>query len=439
MKMETPKENLFDAIVIGMGYVGLTFSLFMADLGFKVLGIEKNLKVVDKLRRCETEVTDQGLPAILMKAVNQGNLILNSEIGTNPNGNVFVVTVGTPIGNDKTLKSQIADVLDYLTTIIEDNDLVVLRSTVKIGTSRQFYRELKEKSDKDFLLAMCPERTIEGRALEELRDLPQIISGIDLKSLKRANEFFSSLGISSVPVESTDTAEFIKLISNTYRDINFAFANEIAMMATNFEIDAWTAIGQANEGYPRSQIQLPGLTGGPCLEKDPYILAESLGKFDKRVLLSLVSREVNNYVPFHAVKRVINHPAYSSRIRQNYLVVGIAFKGRPETADTRGSLAYVLAKAIKHFCPDGKLFGWDYLVSSDSTFDMVEGLSKALSEADVIFIQNNNSRLLQEFKKEAKEFIKGGTLVFDFWNVLKSDDLPLDVILISHGKGYLRD
>jgi nucleotide sugar dehydrogenase len=124
-------------------------------------------------------------------------------------------------------------------------------------------------------LAFCPERTLEGEGLVELRQLPQIIGGLDQESVDRAASFFSWVTDTTVRMPSLEAAEMIKLIDNSFRDVNFAFANEIALIAEGLGLDGAELIRLANLGYARNNIAPPGFVGGVCLSKDPYILAGS--------------------------------------------------------------------------------------------------------------------------------------------------------------------
>lgn len=359
--------------------------------------------------------------------------MINKEIHNLENQKVYVLTVGTPLEYQSTSINQMSEVAAFIGGSISAGDLVVLRSTVEIGTTKKLYESLSAKSDKEFYFSMCPERTVEGRALQELRSLPQVVSGVNPKSLDAAKSFFERLGIETISAESTDSAEFIKLISNSYRDLNFAFANEISQIGASFSINSREAIRIANFGYPRNQIQLPGLTGGPCLEKDPLILAKSAKS--KGVYTSLLSegRKINETVPKMAVLEILESPQLRDIPNPKFLILGIAFKGRPETSDTRGSLAFRLAIEINRFFPNSSTVGYDPLIPGDTEISMSKDLKDALRRSDVIFVQHNSERILNEFKALSKDFIQDGAIVYDFWDVIDRDDLPMQAKLYKFG------
>ncbi len=431
-------DNLGDSfaeniVVIGLGYVGLTFSLFLTASGKTVYGIETNIDTANSLANGSTTIRDDGLESALMLALKQNKLKINSNLNNLVGRSVYIITVGTPIDSDNSKHSQISAVEEFLLTHVKNGDLIILRSTVSIGTSQKLSDALLAKTGLNIFVAMCPERTIEGRALEELRSLPQIVGGVNSESSLEAEEFFVRLGVEPIIVEHANAAEFIKLISNTYRDLNFAFANEIAIIASVFGISAHDSIEAANYKYPRSKISLPGLTGGPCLEKDPLILAMSASERGVEAKLSKVSREVNSSTTSIAIENIKASRFFNLRERHNFLVLGVAFKGKPETADTRGSLAYQLVHELQGKFSGCKVVCWDPLVADDEMLVMVEDLSLAIHQADVIFIQHNSERLLSELKNYSKTVIQANVIVYDFWNSVSKSDLPANCHLMVFG------
>jgi len=425
-----PQENI---VVIGLGYVGLTFALHLCDLGKKVHGIDKNNLLCEDLKQGKSEIDENGLKEILIKSIHEKTFLINEE-HKNLNGrNIYIITVGTPLDSKNSSSNQVDEIKNFLIEAIKDEDLIILRSTVKIGTTIKLYEDLSIATGKNFYMAMCPERTIEGSAINELRNLPQIVSGVNYKSLQVVDSFFKNIGTETVQVESTNSAEFIKLISNTYRDLNFAFANEIAIIGSAYGVNVWDAIKNANYKYPRNNIQLPGLTGGPCLEKDPKILASSAFEKGLSAELSITGRNVNLSLPSVALDKITNHNSFFSIPRNKYLIVGLAFKGKPANKDTRGSLAFLIADVIRTKFPSATIIAWDPLISYNPNIALSQNLSSDLADSDVIFLQNNNAELVEQIKLYGKKCIKNHAIVFDFWNLLKESDLPDYAHLIRHG------
>ena len=243
---------------------------------------------------------------------------------------VYVITVGTPIGPDKrTQVGAIVGVVQAISERLQPNDLVILRSTVRVGVTREIVKPILDQAGVTYHLAFCPERTIEGSALQELRQLPQIVGGIDAVSRDLAADFFARIATEVITVESVEAAELVKLLNNTERDLRFAFANEVAAMCEVIGVAAHDVINACNHRYARSNLSLPGPVGGPCLTKDPYILAEGLQTHGLMPHLALVGRETNEAVVGNAVESVHNalRSIGATTPVQKVAVLGLAFQG----------------------------------------------------------------------------------------------------------------
>ena len=249
---------------------------------------------------------------------------------------------------------------------IKQGNLVILRSTVPIGTSRNLVKTILEevsnlKCGFDFHLSFAPERTAEGKAIKELRSLPQIIGGFNKDSLEATAALFRDLTPMIVKVDSLEAAEMAKLINNSFRDYVFAFSNQCAKIANEFNIDIFKTIKAANDGYVRDPIPYPSPgVGGPCLTKDPFILASAAIKKDINGEIFKNSRLVNESMfsfVFEKIKLQVKNIGKDLN-KCNILICGLAFKGYPETSDLRNSTAIEIANIFKGKV--NKLFGYEY-------------------------------------------------------------------------------
>jgi UDP-N-acetyl-D-mannosaminuronic acid dehydrogenase len=222
---------------------------------------------------------------------------------------------------------------------MRDDALVIVRSTVRVGTTRKVVKPILEASGKRFDLAYCPERTVEGNALEELRTLPQISAADDFRTRWRAYEVFEHLGVLCSQAFSFEAGEAAKLLANAWRSVTFAFSNEVALLADEDGFSAREAIAVANFNYPRCGIPPPGPVGGPCLPKDVKLLGAIHG------FSVLTASEVLNSpaVIATAVARAIDRRCPGAR---SIAVLGTAFKGRPETDDIRASPGLHIARLL---------------------------------------------------------------------------------------------
>ena len=324
--------------------MGLTLALTLCEFGIRVIGIDVNSNIIEKLRNGTPHFYEKGLEALLKKHVNK-NLILSTGIKDN-DSDIFVVCVGTPLDvkgrvNDAYLRSAITEIGG----ILKPHDLIVLRSTVPIGTCRNIITPILEKAsglsaETDFLLAFAPERTVEGKALEELKTLPQVIGGSNKQSLDYTTQLFRIFAHTIVAVDNLEEAEAVKLLNNTFRDVSFAFANEVALSLDGHGLNARSVIRAANEGYIRNHIPYPSPgVGGACLVKDPYIFAESakVGGYDAK--LGPISREINESMIDFVVKKVDRFCEEMGKdpAKAKIFLMGMAFKGSPETSDIRHS------------------------------------------------------------------------------------------------------
>jgi nucleotide sugar dehydrogenase len=410
-----------DVCIIGLGYVGLTLAVAMADAGFHVTGVERDEKVLNALRHKRAHFTEVGLNAKLEEQIGHGRFQFGNTIPAEGRSTVYIVTVGTPIGPDRRTRFEgMKAVLEAIAAVLRDDDLVVLRSTVRVGTTREVVVPALQATGKKYDLAFCPERTLEGRALMELRTLPQVVGGIDDHSTMRASQLFSFLTPSVVRVRDPETAEMVKLINNTQRDYVFAFANEVAAMCDAIGVSASEVICSGNLGYPRANLPLPGPVGGPCLEKDPYILAEGLERYGFMPHLALAGRRWNENLPTWTIANVAREFRHKSAAPPaKVTILGLAFKGKPETDDLRGTLAIPMIEMLSGEFPNASIYGWDPLVTAEATRSTgaipAESLEDAFGGANIVLIQNNHDCFAQMHLGRMSELMSRPGIIYDYW------------------------
>lgn len=354
----------------------------------------------------------------------------------------YIITVGTPIGPDKRTQTEsIISVMQDIRDLLQPKDLVILRSTVRVGVTRDIAKVILDQSGLPYHLAFCPERTIEGQALLELRELPQIVGGLNVESRDLAFAFFSRIASEVITVESVEAAELVKLINNTERDLRFAFANEVAAICDVFGLKAHDVIAACNYRYPRSNLALPGPVGGPCLTKDPYILAEGLETHGLKPQLALVGRETNEALIGSAVSAVRNALAMLGSTERfvRIGILGLAFKGRPATDDLRGSTVFDLLQAIHRNFPGASIVGYDPVAEASAIaltgMQPVESIEQAFAGASAVFLHNNHPDLANLPLQGLGTVMARPAIVYDFWAQNRnSAGLPENVWLT--GLGY---
>tara|TARA_B100001939_G_C16940155_1_gene617975 strand:- start:470 stop:2218 length:1749 start_codon:yes stop_codon:yes gene_type:complete len=419
--------------IIGMGYVGLTLALVMADSDFKIVGVDADNKKIQQLQNGNSYVFENGLPELLKENLNK-NLRLSSKI---PVSDVFIISVGTPVnnlskGNPTPNMAYLKKACKEVASKLSLGNLVVLRSTVPIGTSRTFVKPILEKISGlvcgiDFYLSFAPERTAEGSAIKELRSLPQIIGGYNHDSVKVTSAIFRDITSTIVTVDSLEEAEMVKLINNSFRDYSFAFSNQVARIASKFNINSHKLIRYSNKGYVRDPLPLPSPgVGGPCLTKDPYIFSFVDKDVSLKYKLFLNGRKVNESMHRFVADHAINAIKFVNKEKNklSILFCGLAFKGSPETADIRNSSSIEIVRLFKK--KNYSLFGYDAVTPKEDVISLglkYHDIKKGFKGFDlVMFLNNHNSfRNINIYKMVSS--MNNNPIIFDGWDLFESKDI----------------
>ncbi|MBC8549710.1 MAG: nucleotide sugar dehydrogenase, partial [Candidatus Brocadiales bacterium] len=364
-------------------------------------------------------------------------LTKNFSISTSipESGDVFIIAVGTPVIDSCAGKIPDLNILKAVSETVGKNlspgDLVVLRSTVPVGTTQEHVLPILEsisglKGGVDFHISFAPERTVEGKALQELRSLPQIIGGLNVDSVEATAALFRELTPIIIRVESLESAEMVKLINNSFRDLIFAFSNELALMASTYDLDIVECIQAANSGYPRDKVPLPSPgVGGPCLTKDPYILAY-LSPDNQENTLPHIGRKINERMFNHVVDTVLDQITNIGKDPKNcnVLICGIAFKGYPETTDVRESPAVAIANLLNNKVKS--LFGHDPAVDSGQikTLGLIPTkLPAGFKKMDVVLFLNNHKYYEKLDIYEMVRSLKEPGIIYDSWHVFDKREI----------------
>lgn len=420
--MNQSRENR--VCVIGLGYVGLTLATVMAEAGFEVIGIEKRESIVKLTSQGIPHFTEPGLADAMARVVSSGSLKASTGVeGIDP-CDTYIITVGTPLNREGIARLDMVEAATHeVSNAMPPGALVIVRSTVKVGTTRDVVEPILLASGKPFQIAMCPERTLEGKALWELRRLPQII-GADTQLVRdRAATLFRRLTNSIVQVSSIEAAEILKLVDNTYRDVQFAFANEVARVCEAYEVNASEVIASGKLGYDRTNVPLPGLVGGPCLEKDPHIFAQSALSKGLTLEMTQASRIINERQPLETVA-FIDELMRQRAIEPSAKValLGMAFKGVPATDDLRGSMSVKIIEALNKKSPHLKVCAFDPVIDANTLGERITNitacatLEDAVTQASVVIIANNHPALGEQPPATLLAMMKPGGFIYDYWN-----------------------
>lgn len=400
--------------IIGVGRVGLPLALALEDTGkFNVFGldIDENLKKSIAMKTMPFD--EPGCQQLL----SYSSLEIYTDIHELPYSDYYVITVGTPLEQHiETNLNYVMDVIDNLFRNVDMNKkTIVLRSTVSPRTTEFIVKKIrtnyKLEAGTDYFIAMCPERLIEGDALNELHILPQIIGTSDKDSAKRAEDLFSPLGVTIHHV-STIEAELSKLLTNIYRYINFAIPNYFSYITNDFGVDIFKLLEVMKDDYPRSNgLANPGFAAGTCLRKDFGMINENYPHTD----ILVQAYKINEFLPKH-ISNLLGDNIEGKTVG----ILGYTMK--KDTDDTRDSLVPKMIRYINKQAPKEILISepnLDILVSDAyNNYDFVNTRSGALvGVSDVIVIAMNHSWPAETLRLLEKA-IQRGTKVIDVWNVL---------------------
>ncbi len=334
-----PSKTPDIAIVGGAGHVGLPLALVFASKGRRVLAYDINKEALRKIGRGHMPFMERGAAPLLKKALAKKTLLLSSNPKDLKGVPSLIVTTGTPV--DEFLNPQVADMLavfESLSPVLSEGQLIVLRSTVYPGTTEWLARTLA-RGGKRPALAYCPERIVEGHAIDELQKLPQIVSGVTPDAEAKAAALFSIIAPEVVRTKPAE-AEFAKLFSNAYRYIQFAISNQLYMVANSAGLDYYRILHAMKHHYDRmADLPKAGFAAGPCLFKDTMQLSAF---YRHQFSLGQTAMLVNEGLPLYLISQISRRHDLSG---MTVGILGMAFKA--DSDDPRSSLSYKLKKELR--------------------------------------------------------------------------------------------
>lgn len=366
----------FDADVIimgGGGRVGLPLGLSFADRGLRVILYDKDADVVAGVRSGKLPFRESGAGEVLVRTLESGLLDVTDDVSAIGRAENVVVVIGTPIDEHLNPAAHVVpDAVEEIANQLRDGQLLVLRSTIYPGVTA-LVEALLDRLGIDVPVTFCPERIAEGRAMAELRDLPQIVGSRSTEAAGRARRLFETLTCTTVEL-TPEEAELAKLFTNAWRYIKFAAANQFYMIANEYGLDFRRIRDALAFEYPRAaDMPLAGFAAGPCLLKDTMQLAAFN---NNNFALGHVSMTINEGLPLYVISRVERRYPLSA---MTVALLGMAFKG--DSDDVRASLSYKLKRILK--LKARRVVCSDPHVSTDS--DLVP-LDHALAQADLVII-----------------------------------------------------
>ncbi|ALF18694.1 nucleotide sugar dehydrogenase [Fusobacterium animalis] len=343
--LEKVKDRNLKITILGMGYIGLPTAIAFARAGFVVNGFDVNLEVINSLKKGHIHIVEPDLQEAFLEVFNEKKLIPINEL---KKSDVFIIAVPTPFKKDHQEKiadlSYVESAAKMVSKVLEKGNLVILESTVPPMTTKMMTDILEKEtgiSRENFMTAHCPERVLPGRILFELENNDRII-GVEKKEAgEYTKEIYKTMVKKGTCYVTDDiTAEMCKLVENTFRDINIAFANELSVICDKLNIDVFKLIELANK-HPRVNILTPGSgVGGHCLAVDPWFIVE---KFPKEANVIREARLINDYKPRFIANKVDNILKGNRNLKIG--ILGLAYK--PDIDDLRESPAIEIAEILR--------------------------------------------------------------------------------------------
>ncbi|WP_320664927.1 nucleotide sugar dehydrogenase [Prochlorococcus sp. MIT 1223] len=409
--------------VIGAGYIGAVLSAVLADKGFNVTAIDINESLIKIYNSANSPFNEPGLQELINKTINNNSLTASTDISKITEADVILITVGTPLkedgsADDFAIKSAISSMLPY----IKDDQLIILKSTVPPSTTQELVAKPLSKIAKVYV-AFCPERLAEGNAIEECKNIPVVVGGVDDESALLAEEFWTkSLGVECIRVENSSAAELVKLADNAWIDLNIALSFELAKVADFLEIDVLPVI-KATNSLPKGQhfvnILLPSIgVGGYCLTKDPWFMNAFAESFGSSFKTAVTSRIVNQESPIYSANRLDETLSLKfPKLEKNEIqigILGLAFKNN--TGDCRFTPSLPAIKILLELGYSIKAFD-PYVNDSDyALFNPLKrafSIDEAMDGAHALAFFAGHKEFEKIDHKRMKELLAPGAVIFD--------------------------
>ena len=394
--------------MIGLGYIGLPTAALIASKKINVCGVDISEKTVETINKGMIHIIEPDLEGLVKYVVSSGYLKANNE----PNkSDVFLIAVPTPFKrNHEPDISYVEEAVRSILPYLEEGNLLIIESTSPVGTTEKMsnliYQSRPELKNKIYI-AYCPERVLPGNVIFELENNDRVIGGINQDSTEKAYEFYSLFVKGTLHKTDAKTAEMCKLVENSYRDVNIAFANELSLICEKADINVWELIELANK-HPRVEILSPGAgVGGHCIAVDPWFIVSD---FRDEAKIIRTAREVNDYKSDWVIEKINDTAGKYKKENGRKPVIacfGLAFK--PDIDDLRESPALRITKKLV----------------DDSFFDILAVEPNITEHKDLKIFDYNDALVKADIivllvaHKEFKNIDFSGKIVLDFCGITK--------------------
>jgi UDP-N-acetyl-D-mannosaminuronic acid dehydrogenase len=415
-------------VVIGMGYVGIPMAVLLADVDdFYVTGIQRKSQrsgwKIDWLNQGKNpyEGDEPGLDELIEKVVRNEKFKVTDDYNAVKDADYILIDVQTPVDDEKVPRyASLLEVSKKIAKHMKVGVTIILESTVAPGTTDNVVQSILEdksglKRGEDFYLVFSFERVMPGKLIEYITDFPRVIGGGCQEANEKAKFLYGKVVKKELQVTDTLTAELTKCIENAYRDVNIAFANEMALLSEDFNRNIFEIINLINHRHDR-MMHYPGSgVGGHCLTKDPWLLLYGFNKYtekfnESKIKLIPDSRKINDFMPYHMIQLMENVFRESHRLVDNIKVVLLGVSYKANTDDTRNTPTENIVKVLKsryhshnivYIAHDPYVKERNYNLT-----ELTKDFDKAVVNADVLMFTTNHSEYydinLDDLKKKVR-------------------------------------
>jgi len=429
--LEAREQNVVEAInkrsvrlaVVGCGYVGLPTAVLFANAGFQVVAIDVKPELVNAINSGVSPLKEPGLSELVSRNVRAGRLKAMLSYEAITQSDAVIISVQTPLNNSRKPKlSYLMKALKELGKNLKRDIIIVVSSTIPPGTMNERVKPTLEtltgmKAEIDFYLAYVPERIAPGNALREFVENPRLVGGIGPKSTKIVAALFRTVCKTVIETDAP-TAEVAKLAENTFRDINIAYANQLAIICEKLGVDVMEVIKLANT-HPRVNIHLPGPgVGGSCLPKDPYFLIYKL-KLPRPNLIT-TARRINDHMPNHIIEITLKalEEAGKNIKTAKIAVLGTAYK--KNVNDSRLSPAQPIIKTLLKL--GLKTVVYDHICEESFGAEKAENLDHAIKNADCILILTDHTEFENLRLDKIKQNMNPNPIIVDARRIIDKEE-----------------
>lgn len=424
------KDELFsnleyqNVVIFGLGYIGLPLAAVMANAGISTIGYDLDKHKIKDLNNNKLPFYEKDLLQIFINSKKNGYLKITNEFKFN--AQYFIICVGAELIGKKVNIKNISNLISKLCNFLTTDSSICIRGTMSVGDMRTIKKLIEKKTNfkigKNLFLTYLPERLVEGKAVHELSNIPQIVSGYSKKCKDKIISLWSKINSNLIEVKTYEEAEIIKLMTNSYRDLTFAFSNEMNRIISKYNINSHDLIFKANSGYTRNNIPIPSPgVGGSCLVKDPILFQ----KYHKGpgYKLARIEREINEDA-LKNVENITNRTAKKISLRRKIkvFILGLTFKGYPENTDIRESSGLKLFEKLKQK-HNVKVFDLSIEKHKNNKDYFGNFFCKNinLSQFDIILITNNHNGNEEFLFNNLKKNTKTDKYIIDCWSIINEE------------------